>query len=111
MFYLRGYVIGLLYLASIIWEDYIPISPYVFPPLLVYGLYTSMRPIFEPVTPKRIDTVLSAVLEYRLARTLTGRLALVPHNAQVGDRICITQRKQVPFRGQIKEVKAMDACR
>jgi hypothetical protein len=54
-------------------------------------------PLFAPPRPKRVDLVLSAALDYRLARTEKGRLALVPHDTRVGDEVALLKGAKCPF--------------
>jgi hypothetical protein len=95
-FYLRGIVIWLLHSVADLWKDYV-LPRSISLPLFAYAYYISARPIFMPVPPNRIDLVLSAALDYRLARTGRGRLALVPHNTQVGDHITLLKGGKCPF--------------
>jgi hypothetical protein len=100
-FHLSGIIIWLLHVIASRSIYYVPIRLSVFflhcsPFLLAYGLYMSALPFFAP-PPKRIDLVLSAALDYRLARTENGRLALVPHDTRVGDEIALLKGGKCPF--------------
>jgi hypothetical protein len=48
-----------------------------------------MNKIVSRLKPKRLDLLFSAFLDYALARIERGRLVLVPHNTQVGDKIAL----------------------
>lgn len=109
-FHLSGIVIWLLYLMAVRLSDYVPGLLSIFPPLFVYGLYMSARPIFAPVMPTRFALVFPAVLDYQLARTGGGRLALVPHNTQIGDRIALLQGGKCPFVVRSRKLQSELMC-
>lgn len=104
-FHLTGLIIGLEMMIAAQFSEYITIPLSVSVPLLLYGLYTSALPIFAPVQPKRLDLLFSAVLDYRLAKTESGRLALVPHNAEMEDSIALLQGGKCPFVVRQQESK------
>lgn len=49
------------------------------------------------ITPLWLDSVIATPLDYALARTEGGKLALVPHNIQAGDGMALSASSRCPF--------------
>lgn len=89
--------IALLQLIAAQCQDYVPISFSLLTLLQTYVLYSIIRALTAPAKTKLIDMVPTRVLDYRVARTESGHLALVAHGAEVGDKIALLRGGRCPF--------------
>jgi len=61
------------------------------------GLYMSTKSLRQPAKAKLIDMVPQSMLGSRVVKTETGEVALVPHAAEVGDRVALFKGGRCPF--------------
>ncbi|KAH8729078.1 hypothetical protein GQ44DRAFT_823812 [Phaeosphaeriaceae sp. PMI808] len=94
---LKGLLASLLFWSTYLFHINHWVVDLVSRSLGVYGWYAIYRPLMKAPKPKLIDMLPSSLLDYKLAGTEDGKLALVPYNAQVGDKIALLKGAKCPF--------------
>jgi hypothetical protein len=90
----RPIIWAMLSLVFIFFADYLPRMPWWAWSL---GHIWSNLGLWEPARPLWLDAMLILSFDYALARLESGRLALAPHHAAVGDEVALLQGSTCPF--------------